>query len=309
MERIPGEHIFHCRSPIFMCPTCSRAEGCTDLLYLLEVFKVEEIKKDEEEAAFPFLKPREPGQRQDRRNKFNDLTSGEWLRFTRSAFPSRLPLNLGHHLRRKHAEYKNPYLFGQLIAFFTQSGDLVLDPFAGTGSSLIAASILSREALGFETDSEWIELYHKICSQERIARQNLLHGDCRALIDHVPDESVDFIILDPPNPTADEKMNGRSGEEKLNIENYFELIKEVLSTCRRVLKPNKYLAVFTRDLYADGEYISLNPQIISIAAEAGFVLKGEKIWENPGEKLRPYGYPHSYVPNIVHWTVLIFRKR
>ena len=37
-------------------------------------------------------------------------------------------------------------------------------------------------------------------------------------------------------------------------------------------------------------------------------FKGEKIWYSTGARIRPYGYPSAYVPNIVHQNILIFRK-
>jgi len=82
-----------------------------------------------------------------------------------------------------------------------------------------------------------------------------------------------------------------------------------LNRCHASLKEHKHMAVFTRNLYQNGQYIFLTPYFASIAAEAGFLLKGEKIWENSAEKLRPYGYPHSYVPNISHYSILIFQKQ
>jgi hypothetical protein len=41
---------------------------------------------------------------------------------------------------------------------------------------------------------------------------------------------------------------------------------------------------------------------------AGLVLKGETIWYQAGTRLRPYGYPYAYVPNIAHQHLLVFRR-
>lgn len=53
---------------------------------------------------------------------------------------------------RHHAAQKPDSLLRQLIAASTIHGDLVLDPCAGSGSTLIAARALNRRALGFEID-------------------------------------------------------------------------------------------------------------------------------------------------------------
>ena len=39
-----------------------------------------------------------------------------------------------------------------------------------------------------------------------------------------------------------------------------------------------------------------------------FFLKGEIIWYQAGSRLRPYGYPYAFVPNIAHQTIVVLRK-
>jgi site-specific DNA-methyltransferase (adenine-specific) len=53
-----------------------------------------------------------------------------------------------------------------LVETFSQPGELVLDPFAGSGSSLLAARTLGRSYLGIELDAK----YHVI-AQRRLAQQ------------------------------------------------------------------------------------------------------------------------------------------
>jgi hypothetical protein len=38
------------------------------------------------------------------------------------------------------------------------------------------------------------------------------------------------------------------------------------------------------------------------------VPKGDLIWYQAGTRLRPYGYPHAFVPNIVHQHILVLRS-
>ena len=44
------------------------------------------------------------------------------------------------------------------------------------------------------------------------------------------------------------------------------------------------------------------------AAAVGLVPKGDLIWYQAGTRLRPYGYPHAFVPNIVHQHILVLRN-
>ena len=44
------------------------------------------------------------------------------------------------------------------------------------------------------------------------------------------------------------------------------------------------------------------------AEKVGFVTKGDLIWYQAGTRLRPYGYPRAFVPNIAHQHIVVLRK-
>jgi site-specific DNA-methyltransferase (adenine-specific) len=54
----------------------------------------------------------------------------------------------------------------QLIRLLTFKDDLVLDPFMGSGSTLVAASLLSRRFAGYDLDPEFVELARTRVHQE-----------------------------------------------------------------------------------------------------------------------------------------------
>ena len=56
-----------------------------------------------------------------------------------------------------HPTQKSVKLMQALIELTTVKGQLVLDPFAGSGSTLVAAKNLGREYLGFEAAAEYVE--------------------------------------------------------------------------------------------------------------------------------------------------------
>lgn len=57
-----------------------------------------------------------------------------------------------------HPTQKPVELMAWLIQLSTPPGGFVLDPFAGSGTTLVAAKLLGRKALGIELDREYIEL-------------------------------------------------------------------------------------------------------------------------------------------------------
>jgi hypothetical protein len=75
--------------------------------------------------------------------------------------------------------------------------------------------------------------------------------------------------------------------------------------------------VILRNAYQDGEYMMTQADVAARARlpvlregkrEFRFFLKGEIIWHQAGSRLRPYGYPYAFVPNIAHQTIVILRK-
>ena len=54
-----------------------------------------------------------------------------------------------------HPTQKPVQLLKQLIEIFTDEGDVVIDPCAGSGSTLLAAANTNRKAYGFEIKKEF----------------------------------------------------------------------------------------------------------------------------------------------------------
>lgn len=60
-----------------------------------------------------------------------------------------------------HPTQKPVKLIEKLIALFTNPGDVVIDPCAGSGSTLVAAANLNRRAYGFEIKKEFVQAFHQ----------------------------------------------------------------------------------------------------------------------------------------------------
>src|SRR5690242_19472629 len=109
------------------------------------------------------------------RNTLNELTGEEWRYFTKSVLTTAYPSELGHALRKAHGANKPPRLMARLIEFFTRSGELVLDPFAGVGGTLLGAAIARgpRRALGIELDPRWAAVYDEVLASLRAERDGV----------------------------------------------------------------------------------------------------------------------------------------
>lgn len=290
-------------------------------------------------------------------NTLNELPGEEWLYFTKSVWATAYPSELGHALRRQHGANKPPRLMARLIEFFTRSGELVLDPFAGVGGTLLGAAIARgpRHALGIELEPRWVAVYEQVL-RELVAERDglgpaladlgpsdpggprafdptgleLRVGDASALLPALPAASVDFVATDPPynvqlpltmagGPLAVAHPNRRTDyamvtDDPADLANaidyatYLERMEAILGELRRVLRPGRYAVVIVRDAYQDSRYVFTGADLAVRAERAGFVLKGDLVWYQAGTRLRPYGYPKVFVPNIVHQHILVLRR-
>src|SRR5918994_1649035 len=97
-------------------------------------------------------------------NELNELPGEEWLYFTKSVLTTAYPSELGHATRKAHGANKPPRLMARLIEFFSRTGELVLDPFAGVGGTLLGAAIARgpRRALGIELEPRWVAIHETV---------------------------------------------------------------------------------------------------------------------------------------------------
>jgi len=82
----------------------------------------------------------------------------------------------------------------------------------------------------------------------------------------------------------------------------------VLGELRRVLRDGRYATIIVRDAYQEGRYRFTGADLCARAERVGFVTKGDLIWYQAGTRLRPYGYPKAFVPNIAHQHILVLRN-
>jgi DNA modification methylase len=286
--------------------------------------------KPAEEDVPPPRKPKHP------RNTLNELDGDRWLFFTRSVLRTSYPRELGHEVRKRHGANKPPRLMQALIEFFTRAGGRVLDPFAGVGGTLLGASLADppRKAVGIEIHPPWARLYAEVAAQHpSLPAQEMIVGDSLALLRdaaRLPDASFDFVATDPPynvhlertmcdgkydathaNRRTDYDMRSEDPRDLANLgtyENYLAAMEEAFAGMRRVLVPGGYVALIVRNAYQDGEYLFTHVDLARRAKAAGLVPKGEIVWYQTGSRLRPYGYPTAYVPNIAHQFVVILQK-
>jgi DNA modification methylase len=89
---------------------------------------------------------------------------------------------------------------------------------------------------------------------------------------------------------------------------FLDAMGRVFAEIARVLKSGRYALVIVRDAYQGGRYQFVGADLANRAEAAGLVPKGDLIWHQAGTRLRPYGYPRVFVPNIAHQHILVLRR-
>lgn len=237
-------------------------------------------------------------------------------------------------LKSRHpATFSEPDI-ERLVRLFTKQGETVLDPFAGVGSSLVAALRAGRRAIGVELSSEWASL-----ARERLERETpllgtantpeVLEGDSGEILRTLPDDSVDFAVTSPPywfilnkRPSmkgqAERLSRGlattysESDEDLGNIEDYGEFVDRlsgIFGECLRVVRPGRYMAVIVSDFRHGERFFLFHADLSAALEQRGWVLSGVTVLAQDNKTLYPYGIPYAFVSNVHHQYILVFRKR
>jgi len=266
-----------------------------------------------------------------RTNKLNELTGKEWIKFTKSWFIHNPP-------KRENSKMHHPACFPEtlvqeFIEFFTKKYQWVLDPFLGTGSTLVSAQKSLRNGIGIEIYPEYAEIAEKRLVQKKLfereqLKEIVLVDDSRNIVQIFGEHDlpkVDFCITSPPywnqlkRNYIRQKERGERGlgtyygnkqEDIGNIDDYKSFIEEqkrIFDQVYEVMKDYGYLVVITNNVFCNGRLYPLAfDTLISLSEK--WIPKDEKIWLQDDKTLLPLGIYNAWVGNRCHQYCLVFRK-
>jgi len=266
------------------------------------------------------------------KNKLNNLTNKEWLKFQKSWFIHNPP-------PRKKGVLVHPAKFPETMAqefieFFTKEGESVLDPMAGTGSTLIAALRAGRNSYGIELNPKYTKIAKQIIEDERnmlgeaIAnlKSEIVNGDA-AQITNYQLPTFDYVLTSPPywdmlHAKGAKTQKKRRSSEELdvhysddpndmgNIADYEEFLSRLVHIyegLKPLLREKAYLTIIVKNVKKGGK---IYPLAWDIGRELGktYTLKDEKIWLQDNQRLSPFGLGSAWVSNTFHHYCLQFRN-
>jgi hypothetical protein len=202
--------------------------------------------------------------------------------------PHKLPAVFQHQDLRYPEE-----LVATFLRQYTRPGDVVLDPFAGYGTTLIVAEAMDRVPYGVEIDAQRARYIRSQLRQPA----SVIHGDSRQLLRYaIP--ACDFSITSPPfteqGDAEDALTNYTSAGAGYAA--YLRDLVQIYGQLRQLIKPGAHVVLEVANLKGPGGVTTL---AWDVARELAAVLRfeGEVVitWDSYA-----YGYDHSYC--------LVFRR-
>lgn len=218
----------------------------------------------------------------------------------------------------------------RLIKLFTKAGQCVVDPFVGTGSTLLACHACGRVGIGIELIEQWAGVCRQRVTDAGATdgTQQVIQGDAATELAALPEASTDFVVTSPPywsilrkdagmkarTERVDRGLPTRYSDEEAdlgNIADYDEFlagIGRVFAGCERVLRPGAYLACIVCDFRHESKFHLYHADVARVIEAAGLDLKGVTVLLQDSKNLYPFAIPYAFVSNVHHQYILIHQK-
>jgi DNA modification methylase len=254
-------------------------------------------------------------------NHLNCMTAKEWMKsqigvwqFNYSArdirdktlHPATFPISLAR----------------KVIELFTHKGELVVDPFVGSGTTLVAAQDCERNAVGFDLNAKYIKLSERRLAQLSLGESSQLaiRDDARNTPHYLEEDSVSLIFTSPPyanllnrkrrnkSRRGDLRKNGQylkveqySQDKRdlgtLALDEYCSEMADIYAGLLPYLKPRGHCVINVPDMWWENERITIHLALIEALRGVGYELRNTIIWDrtNIVNKIGIFGWPSNYI--------------
>jgi len=162
-----------------------------------------------------------------------------------------------------------------LILRYSNPGDWVLDQFMGSGTTLVEAKLLNRNAIGVDINPQSVSISEANLQfpYETNAKIYVRNGNATDL-SFIKDNRIDFICTHPPYANIIRYSKGIDGDiSLLNTEEFLLEMSKVAVETFRVLKKGKMCAVMMGDIRKYGKVVPLGFRMMECFLQAGFSNK------------------------------------
>ena len=250
----------------------------------------------------------------------NCLTAKEWLKcqlgvwqFTyqkrdtrdKNLHPATFPLSMSR----------------RIIELFTHEGELVIDPFVGSGITLVSAQDLNRNAVGFDLQKQYIDLCKSRLSNNNMfnkTKQIAIQDDARNINKYFEEDTVSLIWTSPPygnllnRKRKNKSRRDRNNEQLDKVEQYsqderdlgtYELNKytqvmgDIYESLLPLLKEKGHCVINVPDMWWENKRITFHISIVEELRKRGYELRNTIIWDrtNIVNRIGIFGWPSNYI--------------
>ena len=253
----------------------------------------------------------------------NALTGAEWLKNSFSIWR-------GFGKDADATDHPAPFpvaLVARIISCYAANREgILLDPFAGSGSSLLAALQAGMEAVGIDINPAYRDVFERrlLPLESRSTRWRYETGDARRIDSILDAGSTEICITSPPywdilnrKRTADGKHTtpySTSSHDLGNLESYDEFLGALAQVAGQIgwaLRPGGYFVLNVMDIRKGPTFYPLHQDASGAVLQPGhFTLEDIIVWDRQTDynAMRPLGYPCKFIVNKVHEYLLVFRR-
>lgn len=224
-------------------------------------------------------------------------------------------------------------LAAKVIKLFTHKGELVVDPFVGSGTTLVAAQDNCRNAVGFDLQQKYVDLCRSRLTQNNMfneCKQLAICDDARNAHRYFEDENIALLFTSPPYANLlnrKRKNKSRRGDERKNdqymkveqysqdprdlgileLEKYTEQMGEVFESLLPKLKPKGHCVINVPDMWWEDQRITIHVSLIEELRTRGYELRNVVIWDrtNIVNRIGIFGWPSNYITMGVTFEYLL----
>jgi len=203
--------------------------------------------------------------------KYNEIDMNNWKQSdinTDSLWMITQRDKSGKHKNVYHGNFI-PQIPNQLIRRYTKEGEVVLEPFMGSGTTLFECEKLNRKYIGFDINPEMLSYVNSSMGDSQYDK-NFYINSCNSLDAKQVDKNLDkankkfntknaqFVLMHPPYMDIVKFTDDKNDLSQIsNIHDFIEQFKIVCENSLKHLDKNRYFAIVIGDVYKNSEVIPL----------------------------------------------------
>lgn len=250
----------------------------------------------------------------------NCLTAKEWLKNQLGVWQFTYE---GRDVRDKT---KHPATFPlslakKCIELFSHRGELVIDPFVGSGTTLVSARDVSRNSIGFDLNSDYINLCNERLREQTLfseTQQTPVCDDARNIKNYLEPETISLLLTSPPYANLlNRKRKNKSRRDRKNdqymkveqysqdprdlgilaLDEYGKELAKIYAELLPFLKPKGHCVINVPDMWWENQRITIHMTVIEALRSVGYELRNTIIWDrlNIVNRIGIFGWPSNYI--------------